>query len=122
MEALTPSPVGASPPARSAPAQKPRPLPVITSAFTAGSARGLVDGLQRPAHQLVVEGIEPLRAVQREGGDALGHLVGDGHLSGPFCHQPGGEGGIDLGGARPLCQDGAAFRARPARRVRPPSR
>jgi hypothetical protein len=66
---------------RSAPAQKPRPAPVSTSARIRIVGLGLVQRGPQLAVHLAREAVERLRAVQREDGDGAFVRVKNGGLS-----------------------------------------
>ena len=61
----------------SAPAQKPRPAPVVTIAPTAGSSLARLDGVDLLLGHRRRPRVEPLRPVQRDDGDVAADLVGD---------------------------------------------
>ena len=56
---------------RSAPEENPRPAPVISTARTDGSAASVEDRLAQLVAELVVPGVQPLRPVERDLGDAV---------------------------------------------------
>ena len=61
----------------SAPAQNPRPAPVVTMAPTAGSSLARVMASTCSSAIVGVQAFEPLGAVERDDGDLVADLVGD---------------------------------------------
>ena len=66
-----------SPPPRSAPAQKPRPAPVTTTARTDGSPSISSQTAHSSTCMCLVKALRRVRAVERDGRDAVVDVVGD---------------------------------------------